>query len=101
MADYTQLTSLAAAKLIGPSVANGGAATPDFELPDGAVGLLLQAEDQNVRWRVGGTAPTASVGHILFAGDQPYLLLGSQAVRQLKVIEVAASAKLNVTVVYG
>lgn len=83
-----QLTSLAASKTFAVS---GG----DVAVPDDAVAVLLQAETQNVRFRVDGTAPTTAVGLILIAGDAPIRLDGRDAMRNLKVIEVAASAKLN------
>lgn len=83
-----QLTSLAASKSFALS---GG----DVDVPTEAGGVLLQAETQNVRFRTDGTAPTTSVGLILIAGDAPVLLSGKDAIRNLKVIETTASAKLN------
>lgn len=60
--------------------------------------ILAQAESQSVRWRCDGTAPTASVGMIIYAGDAPTILpIASTSIANLKFIEVAASAKLNLT----
>lgn len=78
---FEQLTSL-------------GSATP-LTLPDGAVFVLLQAETESVRWRDDGTAPTATVGHILTAGDPPFFYSGRPGT--LQFIEAAAGAVLNVT----
>lgn len=57
----------------------------------------VQAEAQNVRWTDDGTTtPTASVGFVLAAGSTMTIDdLG--AITKLQFIEVAASAKLNVS----
>ena len=55
---------------------------------------LIQAEDQNVRWRDDGTDPTASVGMLLEAGKD---MLYTGDLGAIKFIEEAASAKLNVS----
>lgn len=76
---YQQLTSLSAAS--------------SLTVPTGATIALIQAQDKNVRWRDDGTDPTASVGMVIAAGDTlPYT--GSLAA--IKLIETAASAKVNV-----
>jgi len=87
---YNQLTSLSAVKSIGL------ASTSDVVAPSGAYAVLLQAETQNVRFRLDGTSPTTAVGMRLIAGDAPIRLDGAEAVRSIKVIEEAASAKLNI-----
>lgn len=94
---YAQYTSLSAAKLLTAAPATG------YTMPTtdpSATGrrpnfVLLQAETQNVRWRDDGTAPTASVGMILIAGDAPYPYDGDLS--KIQFIEVTASAKLNVS----
>lgn len=63
-------------------------------VPGGAQRALIQATGQNVRWRDDGTDPTATVGMQLAAGDSLFYTADLSA---LKVIEEAASAKLNVT----
>lgn len=88
---YGQLTSLAAAKTFG--LAQEGI-TVDVTVPRDASHVQLQAETQNVRYRLDGTAPTASVGMLLIAGDAP-IQIPVKGSHGLKVIEVAASAKLN------
>jgi hypothetical protein len=90
-----QITSLATAKSFGLAVEDGGASAPDVAVPLDAIAVLLQAETQNIRLRYDGTAPTASVGFVLVAGDAPIRLEGKGKLRNLKVVEVAASAKLN------
>jgi len=64
-------------------------------VPTGATMALIQAEDQNVRWRPDGssTAPTASVGIVLEAGKDIFYTSDLSA---LRFIEEATSAKLNV-----
>lgn len=63
-------------------------------VPVGTTLAVIQAETQNVRYRDDGTAPTASVGMILVAGDMLYYT-GNMA--DIKFIQVTASAKLNIT----
>lgn len=55
---------------------------------------VIQCESQSVRWRDDGTNPTASVGMILNPGDTFFYNGNAGA---FKAIEVAASAKLNVS----
>jgi hypothetical protein len=78
---YEQITSLSSAATL--------------TVPAGTQFAMIQAESQNVRWRDDGTAPTASVGMILAAGST--LEYDGSSFASLKFIEVAASAKLNVT----
>lgn len=77
---YSQITSVAAAVGISP--------------PDNSVVAFIQPESQNVRWRDDGTNPTASVGNRLFADD---ILIYTGDMTTLKIIQEAASAKLNIT----
>lgn len=79
---YEQVTSLSSA---------AGLAS----IPAGTVMALIQAESQNVRWRDDGTNPTTTVGSLLMAGATLEYDAGTFA--RLKFIEVAASAKLNVS----
>ena len=55
----------------------------------------IQAETQNVRYRDDGTAPTASVGTILVTNS---ILTYAGPLSVVQFIEVAATAKLNVSV---
>lgn len=75
---YVQLTSLATAK--GAPIANGRVA-------------LIQALNQNVRWRDDGTNPTSTVGMRLHAGEQMFY---TGDLRAVKFIEEAASAEINI-----
>ena len=84
IADFEQLTSLSAST-----------ALPFTGITGDCVGVRLQAEAQNVRMRTDETAPTASAGEILYAGDPPTEYFGDLS--KLRFIEVTASAKLNVT----
>jgi len=61
--------------------------------PTGANTLWITVETQNVRMRLDGTAPTATTGLLLYAG-QTYILAMS-AGQSIKVIEEAASAVIN------
>lgn len=77
---YQQITSLSSAALL--------------TVPVGATAALIQSETKGVRWRDDGETPTASVGMSLGAGET-ILFTGDLAAFQ--VIEVEASAKLNVS----
>lgn len=77
---YQQITSLSSATLLS--------------VPSGSTLAVIEAESQAVRWRDDGTNPTSSVGHVLNPGDV-YVYRGNLG--GIKFIEVAASAKLNVS----
>lgn len=77
---YQQLTSLAAAA--------------GLTVPVGANYCLIIAETQNVRWRDDGTNPTAAAGMPLDVG---VAFEYDGDLNRIKFIEVAASAKLNVS----
>lgn len=66
-----------------------------YQQPHNSHWAMIQAEDKAVRWRDDGTAPTASVGMVLAAGES--LLYPAMSIRSLRVIEVEGSAKLSVT----
>jgi hypothetical protein len=53
----------------------------------------IRCENQGVRWRDDGVAPTASVGFPLFPGD---VLVYDGDLKRIQFIQQAASATLNV-----
>lgn len=77
---YQQITSLSS--------------STGLTVPQDAKRALIQAESQQVRWRDDGTAPTASVGMTLDAGST---LAYTGNLAAIRLIEVSASAKLNVS----
>jgi hypothetical protein len=77
---YQQITSLSASTAL--------------TIPAGAKRAIIQAETQDVRWRDDGTAPTASVGMVISAGDR---LAYTGSLPAIRFIEATASAKLNVS----
>ena len=85
---YQQITSLSAATgLTVPTTdKSGNKQQPTF--------ALIIAESKDVRWRDDGTAPTASVGMPLAVGI-PLQYDGD--LTNIKFIETAASAKLNIS----
>ena len=85
---YQQITSLSAATgLTVPTTdKSGNKQQPTF--------ALIIAESKDVRWRDDGTAPTASVGMPLAVGV-PLQYDGD--LTNIKFIETAASAKLNIS----
>ncbi len=62
--------------------------------PAGARLALIQATDQDVRWRDDGTDPTASVGVQLRAGDD---LWYTGDVSVISLIEQSSGATVNVS----
>lgn len=62
--------------------------------PPGATKLLVQALDQNVRFTLDGSAPTASRGFQLKAGDPPVIIPISSNTT-VKVIQEASTADLQ------
>lgn len=62
-------------------------------IPARAMYAELSAEAQAVRWRADGTDPTTTVGNLIPAGGT-YFYTGP--LDKLKVIRVAAGAKLNI-----
>lgn len=79
-AGYQQITSLSAAQAL--------------TVPTNATLALIQPQTQSVRWRDDGIAPTASVGVVIAAGDT---LTYNGDLRAIRLIEVSASAALNVS----
>jgi hypothetical protein len=77
---YQQITSLSAAEKLTP--------------PAGASLAVINPETQAVRWRDDGTAPTATVGMLIAVGDE-FTYQGDLSA--IQIIEVTASAKLNVS----
>lgn len=74
----------------GETIVSATTITP----PDDATKILIQAMDQNVRITFDGTAPTATLGFQLKAGDPMLLIpLGDDMV--IKVIEEAATADIQ------
>jgi hypothetical protein len=64
----------------------------------GAQFALIQAQDKDVRWRDDGTNPTTTVGIVLAANDSIWY---TGDLKKFRVIETAASAKLNITYYRG
>lgn len=78
---YAQITTLTAAAGLGT-------------IPDFAKLVLIQPETKDVRWRDDGTDPTSTVGMVLAAGET---LEYTGDMSAIKLIETAASAKVNLT----
>lgn len=80
---YQQITGLSTVKGLNP--------------PQHARVALIQGLSQNVRWRDDGTVPSATVGMQLLA-TRDFLYTGDLV--QIKFIEEAASAEINVSYYY-
>jgi uncharacterized protein YfaP (DUF2135 family) len=67
-------------------------------VPAGTERALIQAETANVRYRVDGSDPTASVGMIVIAGaHQPLEITTAGGLIAAKFIAASGSPLLNVT----
>ena len=64
-----------------------------LEKPAGASQIILQALDQNIRFTLDGSDPTATHGFQLAAGSAPVVIAVPGA--GIKVIQEAAGAKLQ------
>jgi len=80
--EHRQFTSLSSSTNIAPSSYAGA-----------VEGVWIQAETQNVRVRCDGTAPTSTVGTLVYAGDPPTFFPFAPA--SIYAIEVTGSAKIN------
>ena len=85
---YQQITSLAASTAL----------TIPTTFPQRPVRCIIRPQAQAVRWRDDGVAPTASVGYPLNVGDE---LLYDGELSNIRFIEQAASAAINVAYYYG
>lgn len=72
------------------------AASTGLTVPATARFCWVQCENANVRFRLDGTAPTASVGQILYDGDPPLSLENAAAMAAARFIAAGGSPKLNV-----
>ena len=63
-------------------------------IPAGANQALIQVTGDNLRWRDDGTAPTASVGMLLAAGDDFWY---SGDLTTIQLIETGTTSVLNVS----
>jgi predicted hotdog family 3-hydroxylacyl-ACP dehydratase len=77
---YQQITSLSSSTAL--------------TVPTGATMALIVPENQSVRWRDDGTAPTAGVGMLLPVNST---LNYDGNLQNLRFIEILASAKLNIS----
>jgi hypothetical protein len=82
---YSQITNLSAATGLG-------------SIPVGSAVALVQAQDQDVRWRQDGTNPTATTGTLLPANSER--LFGGN-LSELKFIQVSASPAAILNVEYS
>jgi hypothetical protein len=62
--------------------------------PSGATKLLIQVLDQDVRYTLDGTTPTASLGFQLKKDDPPLIIIIEEGV-VIKMIQEAATADIQ------
>ena len=74
-----------------------GSMVTAIPIPGNGHVVMIQAEAQNVRYRADGEDPTAAVGVLLAAGESHTIDLGEGTASQIKVIQTAGGAILNVT----
>lgn len=80
---------------VGAHTANSSlSSAATISIPDGATKIIVQALDQNIRYTVGGTAPTTTLGFQLKAGDPP-IMVPIGAGTSFKFIEETTTATLQ------
>jgi hypothetical protein len=79
---------------VGYQQITGMTTSTSLVVPQSSTFAIIQAEAQNVRWRPDAIAPTATVGMILFAGDD---MIYTSDLQKFRVIEMVSGAKLNVS----
>jgi hypothetical protein len=81
---------------IGVAVtAASGLATVATQVTAGAKQVIVQADGQNVRYRLDGTNPTATVGVLILNGTSQIFNMTDAAAA--KFIQVSATAVINAT----
>lgn len=73
-----------------------GSMSSAISIPGNGKVVMIQAEAQNVRYRPDGEDPTSTVGVLLAAGESHSIDLGEGTASQIRVIEAAGGAILNV-----
>lgn len=73
------------------------AAAVALTVPAGTERAWLQAETANVRFRLDGSDPTASVGMLVIASQAPIEISSAAGLKAAKFIAASGSPKLNVT----
>lgn len=80
---------------VGAHTANSSlSSAATISIPDGATKIVMQAITQNIRYTLGGTAPTTTLGFQLKAGDPP-ITVPVGAGTTFKFIEETATATLQ------
>lgn len=74
----------------------GAAASTALTVPTGSTKALISVEDQDVRYRDDGIAPTSSVGILLQAGREKFYEGGVAGLAAFRLIELSASTEVNV-----
>jgi len=80
-----------------------GQADASPSMPDRAKGAIITVEDAAVRYRIDGTDPTATEGHLLNSGDIATFdswttgLSWRQALKAIRFIRTSTDAKLKIS----
>lgn len=83
--------------VLGFEQVTGLSAVKTLTIPTGTRKAIISAEGQNVRYRLDGTDPTASVGTLIVAGgESEEITVEGGLSASAKFIEVTTSATLSV-----
>ena len=97
---YARFGTLSSAITVGSTAPTAGTAYGSLTLNGLSVQprrALIDAETQNVRVRDDGTAPTGTEGQLIkAAATAPQEVIGTDAIRNLKIIEAAVSAAVTI-----
>lgn len=75
----------------------GAAASTALTVPTGSTKAFISVEDQEIRWRDDGVAPTATVGMLQKVGVERLYEGGVAGLAAFRLIELVASAEVNIT----
>lgn len=67
----------------------------ELSIPKRANYIMMQARDQNIRYTLDGSTPTADLGFELISGDPPTVLPIIHGRTKLRFLEEAATASLE------
>lgn len=79
------------------TIAGAVASTALPSIPALATKAIISVEDQDIRWRDDGVAPTTTVGTLHQAGRERLYEGGAAGLAAFRLIELGASTEVNVT----
>lgn len=79
------------------TIAGAAASTALPSIPALATKAIISVEDQDIRWRDDGVAPTTTVGILLQAGRETLYEGGQAGLVAFRLIELAVATEVNIS----